>query len=114
MQRSVLIVDDEPLILELLAEMLKDMDCEVWTARDGVEALQILEHNPHITALLTDVNMPRMSGRELVERALRLREGLQVLLLSGRESDGLGYPIVRKPFAREELQAVMSRTVGVC
>jgi two-component system, cell cycle response regulator CpdR len=114
MSRSILVVDDEPLILELLADMLKDMDCEVWTARDGAEALQLLERSPHIEVLLTDVNMPGMSGHELAERARRVRKGLQVLLLSGREGDGHGYPIVRKPLMRRELQAAMSRTVGLC
>lgn len=112
MKRSVLIVDDQPLILELLADILRDMDRDVWTARHGAEALQVLERNPHISVLLTDVNMPGMSGHELAERARRVREGLQVLMLSGRESDGHGYPIVRKPFARHELHAAMSRTVG--
>jgi CheY-like chemotaxis protein len=114
MKRSVLIVDDEPLLLELFADMLKDMDCDVWTARHGHEALQVLERNAHIGVLLSDVHMPGMSGHELAERARRLRDGLRVLLLSGRESDGHGYPIVRKPFVRQELQAAMSRTVGVC
>ena len=113
MRRSVLIVDDEPLLLELLADMLKDMGCEVWMARHGAEALQVLGRNAQIEVLLTDVNMPGMSGHELAERARRVREGLPVLLLSGRESDGRGYPIVHKPFVRHELEAAMSRTVGV-
>ncbi len=114
MRRSVLIVDDEPLVLELLADMLKDMDCDVWTARHGAEALRLLARNPHIEVLLSDVNMPGMSGHELAERARRVRDGLAVLLLSGRESDGRGYPIVRKPCMRHELEAAMSRTVGLC
>jgi two-component system, cell cycle response regulator CpdR len=114
MSRTILVVDDEPQILELLAEMLTDMDCKVWTARHGAEALQLLERNPHIEVLLTDVNMPGMSGHELAARARRVRKGLQVLLLSGHESDGRGYPIVRKPLMQRELQAAMSRTVGLC
>ncbi len=114
MTRSVLVVDDEPLILELLADMLKELDCDVWTARHGAEALQLLERNANIDVLLTDVNMPGMSGYELAERARRMREGLGVLLLSGRESNGHGYPMIRKPFVRHELEAAMSRTVGLC
>jgi two-component system, cell cycle response regulator CpdR len=94
--------------------MLTDMDCEVWTASHGAEALQMLERNPHIEVLLTDVNMPGMSGHELAARARRVRKGLQVLLISGGESNGHGYPIVCKPIARHELKAAMSRTVGLC
>jgi two-component system cell cycle response regulator CpdR len=108
---SVLVVDDEPLVRELLSDMLRDMGCEVWAASNGAEALQVLAWEPHIEVLISDVNMPGMSGHELAERARRVRQDLDVLLLSGRDGDGHGYPIVRKPFLPHELRDVISRTV---
>lgn len=113
MTRSVLVVDDEPLVRELLSDMLRDMGCEVWAASNGAEALQVLGRERRIEMLITDVNMPGMSGHDLAEQARQVRQGLRVLLLSGYESDGHGYPIVRKPFVAYQLRAVMRRTLGI-
>jgi CheY-like chemotaxis protein len=60
------------------------------------------------------VNMPGMGGYELGDKAQRMRADLQVMLLSGRESDGRGYPMVRKPFAIQDLARAMQHTTGMC
>src|ERR1700704_5616921 len=65
MAHSVLVVDDEPLVLEVTASMLEDLGCVVITASNGAEAMRRLADNPSITILLTDINMPGMSGYEL-------------------------------------------------
>jgi two-component system, cell cycle response regulator CpdR len=114
MARTVLVVDDEPLVLEVIASMLEDLGCRVVTATTAIEALSKLSADPWISILLTDVNMPGMSGYELAETATSRRSGLQVIVLSGRETDGHGFPIIRKPFAQEELQRTMRRTTGLC
>jgi CheY-like chemotaxis protein len=67
-----------------------------------------------ISILITDVNMPGMSGYELAEIASRNRRGLHVIVLSGRETEGHGFPILRKPFAQEDLQRTMRHTTGLC
>jgi CheY-like chemotaxis protein len=64
--------------------------------------------------LITDINMPGMGGYELAERAKLVRNDLQVILLSGRESDGRGLPLIRKPFLEADLKRVMIRTTGPC
>jgi two-component system cell cycle response regulator CpdR len=68
--------------------MIDDIGCDVVTASTGREALELLSTHQRIEMLITDVNMPVMGGYELVERAKRLRKQLQVILLSGRETDG--------------------------
>jgi CheY-like chemotaxis protein len=50
--------------------------------------------------LITDVNMPGISGYQLAERAKEMRPELKVIMLSGAETDPLGWPLVRKPFLR--------------
>jgi CheY-like chemotaxis protein len=55
-----------------------------------------------------------MDGYELVQRATAARPGLQVIMLSGREIDGRGWPVVRKPFLEEDLAHTMKQTTGLC
>jgi CheY-like chemotaxis protein len=114
MTRIVLVVDDKPLVLEVIAAMLEDMGCEVVTAATATEALEKLAADRRITILITDINMPGMSGYELAEAASRDRRGLHVIVLSGRETDGHGFPIIRKPFAQDDLRRTMQHTTGLC
>lgn len=113
MSRIVLLVDDDPLVLDITGAMLEELGCEVLTAGSGAQALARIAATRHIDTLITDINMPAMSGYELAERARRLRHGLAVIFLSGRETDGHGFPIVRKPFAGRDLARVMSGA-GLC
>jgi CheY-like chemotaxis protein len=107
--RTVLVVDDDPLVLEVTADMLKDFGCEVVTAASGMDALERLSVNAKIEILVTDLNMPGMDGYELVQRAAVIRPGLQVIMLSGREIDGRGWPVVRKPFLEQDLANTMKQ-----
>jgi CheY-like chemotaxis protein len=112
--RVFLVVDDEPAVREVTAFMLEDLGCEVVTAADASEALHCLETDRRIEALITDINMPGMNGYDLVERAQQLRKELKVIVLSGRESDGRGHPLIRKPFLQEDLLRAMKQTTGLC
>ena len=115
MSRVALVVDDDPAVLDLLAEMLKDLGCEVITALNGTDALTALANDRRrIDILISDVNMPGVVGYELAEKAKRVRKDLKVILLSGRESDSHGLPMIRKPFLQDELERVMRRTTGLC
>src|SRR5690349_8384383 len=84
MAHTVLLVDDDEGVLDVLTSMLEDLGCHVIRATSGPEALVRLESNDQISILITDINMPRMDGHELAERATRMRPALKVLQLSGR------------------------------
>jgi CheY-like chemotaxis protein len=114
MGRRVLVVDDDALILEVTAAMLDDLGCEVVTALCGDEALALLERDQGIQILITDINMPKMDGYELVDRAHAIRSGLKVIMLSGREPNGNGFPFIRKPFFEQDLLEMMRQTTGTC
>ena len=116
-QRStgrVLVVEDEPEVLEVTVESLRALGYEVLTAADGPSALAILRHNPAIDILFSDVVMPRgLNGVELAREALRLRPHLRVLLASGYPmalSGGAGaaasseeFPFIAKPYRGSDL-----------
>ncbi|HKC32377.1 MAG TPA: response regulator [Xanthobacteraceae bacterium] len=114
MDRVFLVVDDEPAVREVAALMLEDLGCEVVTAANGSEALERLALDARIEALITDINMPGMDRYDLAERAQQLRKELKVIVLSGREGDGRGHPLVRKPFLQKDLVRAMKGTTGLC
>jgi len=64
--RRMLVADDDPAILRLIATILEKENFNVVTARDGREAYKILQADPNFTAAILDVVMPHISGPELV------------------------------------------------
>lgn len=78
----ILLVDDEPDLLEILGEFLQDEGFEVTVAQNGVEALAVLENDHAFDLLLSDINMPRMKGFELIENARRKYPALKCALIT--------------------------------
>lgn len=112
--RKVLVVDDEPLVLDVIAQMLEELGCEVVMTTDPRLALDLLAGDERLEILITDINMPEMSGYELAEKAQRARKNLGVIVLSGRETEPHGFPMIRKPFLQEDLARTMEHTTGRC
>jgi two-component system, cell cycle response regulator CpdR len=105
-------IDDDPLVRAVAAEMLEDLGCEVVTAAGGRHAIDALLADERIEVLITDVNMPDMDGFAVAQAATQLRKELKVIVLSGRESDGRGFPLVRKPFRQDDLRQTMAQHTG--
>src|SRR5215472_311680 len=82
---TVLVVDDEPAIVELLRDFLEAEGFGVETARDGREALAALDHAP-VACVLLDVMMPDLSGFDVCRR-IRERSDVPLLFLSARDGD---------------------------
>ena len=104
---TVLLVDDDNSIRKVLYEYLEEGGYNVLSAANGADALGICRRFRHpIALLLTDVEMPGMSGPELVEQALRLRPLMRILFMSGGAPGGASgttcfgptSPILAKPF----------------
>jgi two-component system OmpR family response regulator len=109
--RSVLVVEDEPTVRETLAESLAEDGLRVWTAADGVQALERFRADrPDV--ILLDLMLPGMSGIE-VTRIIRAESSVPILMLTARDSEldkVLGLELgaddyVTKPFSLRELQA---------
>jgi PAS domain S-box-containing protein len=87
---TILLVEDEPALLDLIASSLQSSGYTVLEAADGVEALYVAEkYQGAIHVLVTDVVMPQMSGPELSRRITSLRPEIKVLYMSGYADNGL-------------------------
>ncbi|MDT0577007.1 PAS domain-containing protein [Croceicoccus sp. F390] len=82
-RKTVLVVDDDMLVLMGTAGLLEDLGHEVIEASSGSQALEIIEQRPEIELLITDHAMPKMTGVELAQKARQLRAALPVILASG-------------------------------
>jgi PAS domain S-box-containing protein len=109
---SVLVVDDEPTVRMLVAEVLGDLSYHAIEAEDGASGLKILESSRRIDLLVTDVGLPGgINGRQLADAALGLRPKLKVLFITGYAENAVigdghlkpGMHVLTKPFAIDEL-----------
>ena len=108
-----LVADDEPMILEILAQHCSALGMSVREAGEGAAAFTLLEADPDIEVLVTDVRMPGLDGPSLAERALTLRPGLKVIFVTGYTTyRSLTWPVLRKPFDLAELEAALRRALG--
>jgi two-component system, cell cycle sensor histidine kinase and response regulator CckA len=83
----LLFVEDQEAVRQLGQEVLRDFGYTVFSARDGIDALQVAEQQGHIDLLVTDVVMPRMGGREIAGRLAITHPNTKVLFLSGYTDD---------------------------
>ena len=79
----VLVVDDDASVRRLLETLLTQRGCDVVTACDGVEALELARHDPEVALVITDVVMPRLDGLALAASLRTLRPDIRTLLMSG-------------------------------
>jgi two-component system cell cycle sensor histidine kinase/response regulator CckA len=109
---TLLVVDDEEMVRRLAARMLVTLGYRVVEARDGHEAVRVLQRDaPRIDGVLTDVAMPGLNGRQLGETVARCWPRVRVLYMSGFPgkrvvSEGAidpTDPFIQKPFTEEQL-----------
>jgi signal transduction histidine kinase len=85
---SILVVDDQDEVRQLLADSLEEFGHEIMTARAAEEAIEILEGNVHIEVLVTDITLPgQMTGLDLARKARELMPNLKILTISGYASE---------------------------
>ncbi len=114
MNKTVLIVDDNPNMSALLSEMLEIFDFSSVSARNGHEALAALEENK-FSLVITDIKMPEMSGIELLGKVKEINPKMPVVMISGYsvgefENDEGFKPdgFLSKPFLMSDIEKLLN------
>ncbi len=109
---TVLVVDDEPAVRMLVADVLSDLGYVSVEAADGAAGLKVLRSDVRIDLLVTDVGLPGgMNGRQVADAARVLRPDLKVLFITGYAENAVvgnghldpGMEVLTKPFAMDHL-----------
>jgi CheY-like chemotaxis protein len=116
-QQTILVVDDEPAVLILVSTLLIRDDYKVLTATDGEAALQrSQDYRGEIHVLLSDFEMPGMTGTDLAIQIISQRPQIKVVLMSGCLEGRLvlneGWHFLAKPFLPSELRASVVGHIG--
>ena len=111
-KETVLLVDDEDMIIDVAQRMLNKLGYKVFTARDGREAVDVFrKHKDEIDVIVLDMIMPKMSGGEAFDRIKKIKPEIKVLLSSGYSINGQASEIlnrgcngfIQKPFNLQNL-----------
>jgi two-component system, cell cycle sensor histidine kinase and response regulator CckA len=114
--QTILMVDDEDLLLTMGQTILSAYGYRVLTANGGQKALEILAKEPAVDLVITDLVMPAMSGRELVERIRQTSPHMRIICTSGyvwpvgQETDG---SYLQKPFTSQEMLLKVKQVLRV-
>lgn len=120
-QATILLVEDEPDMLELVILMLEGQGYTVLATSSPVEAIQLVESYPNqIDLLMTDVIMPEMNGRILSQKIQALCPNIKHLFMSGYPADVIAHhgvldpaiPFIEKPFSRKTLGKTIRQVLG--
>ncbi len=111
--RTILIVDDDPAILEYAGGVLEEYGYAVLTALNAASALVMLRSNHRIDLLFTDLVMPGSDGVELARRAGEEVPGLKVLFTTGYSTDPAprGH-LLKKPYRPHQLAGAIAAALA--
>jgi two-component system cell cycle sensor histidine kinase/response regulator CckA len=118
---TVLVVEDESAVRRFVQRALERKGFEILEAADGTEALDLMEsHRGRVDVVVTDIDMPQMSGIELARELARSHPETPVLFLSGSSRDFLDDPdaqealgsFLQKPFTEEAIVDELRRLIA--
>ncbi|NCO36213.1 MAG: hypothetical protein AUJ92_06665 [Armatimonadetes bacterium CG2_30_59_28] len=118
-EKSVLIVDDERMIREYFTSVLENYDLAVTSVGSGEEALTELE-KAHFDLVISDIQMPGMSGVDLTRRIRETNPGIPILLITGAapeemiaEGTSQGTYFLRKPMSVQEIMRAVEMILNI-
>jgi CheY-like chemotaxis protein len=117
--KTVLVIEDEPVVRGLIVEVVADLGFVALEATDGPSGLEIVNSRQRIDLLITDVGLPGLNGRQVADAARQLRPGLKVIFMTGYAEAAFsaqgflepGMALITKPFAMADLAAKIRATI---
>ncbi len=116
---TILVAEDEEILLDLVQRLLESKGYEVITATDGLQAMDLYEkHKDRISLVLTDIGLPRLNGWEVCKRIAEAKSGVKVVVASGyldpqvksEMSNSAASDFIHKPYLPED---ILTRIRGV-
>ncbi|WP_186310707.1 PAS domain-containing sensor histidine kinase [Paraburkholderia sp. BCC1886] len=115
---TILVVEDDASVRQLLVDLLTELKYKVFHAHDGPSGLRLLQSSTHFDLLISDVGLPGMNGRQIVDAVRAQRPDLRVLFMTGytdlaSSHGGLldpGMQMITKPFS---VEAIVNRVQGM-
>ena len=112
---TVLVVEDDPRLRQVACDRIADLGYRVLVASDGATAMHVLDQNPGVQLLFSDIVMPGgMSGLDLARRGRERYPALRIVLTTGyapelvdETGENIGLLILRKPYRKAELASVL-------
>ena len=116
--QNILVVDDEPQVCEIISEALIGLGHKVDSAHDGIEAVEKIK-NGQFTIVVTDMDMPRMDGMQLIEYIVQNHADIDIIAITGHliryryteVVDAGAADFITKPFTLNELEAKLNRLI---
>lgn len=118
---SILVIDDELIIREVMQTILEDEGYNVHLASDGGQGLKLCREIPNIRLVITDIVMPEKEGLETIHELRTITPGLKIMAVSGvgnkdaylKIAKSLGADLILpKPFSADELVAAVSNILS--
>lgn len=117
-QVTVLVVEDDDLVLDLVTEALKEAGYTVAVRSSGTEAISALESSTDIAAVVTDIDLGTVLGWEVAKRARELNPSIPVIYMTGAAAEDWsahGVPnsiLINKPFAPAQVVTAVSQLLN--
>ena len=120
--KTVLLLDDEPMVLRMITTMLQRIGCVVLPANTPSQAISIAKNpNSRIDLVITDVIMPEMNGNDLAALIREILLDIKILYMSGYTGNTInsrgvlnnGFFFLSKPFTQKELAIKIAEVFGV-
>ncbi len=115
---TILVTDDDPMLIDVLAEVLEEQDYTVLTARDAYEAIRLIADR-HVDLMITDLRLPGLDGIGLAAQAKLIRPHLRIIYISGYDTKAEGGTLptygylLQKPVRPDALLATVEQEL-VC
>ena len=112
----ILLVNDDPSLRRLLEIVLQQAGYRVVNAREGSDAMETLNDGEELRLIITESELPQLSGYELARRARSIHPEIGILLLAGRflteKPEGIDCELLHKPFMPEDFLRSVRKLLG--